>query len=184
MIHGAWSARLRTPRPLQPLASRPSWSIPTHPRCRSALTGGAILPTATVSRCRGHRTDDRITALSWTGNDGQYLGLPRADLGSPALCGDTMGSAVGSRSCNWPRPSTFFRPVKPEDETLIGGSRAFFLRPEVVDFGHEGAVGAAFGACRHRDCHGLQRAGSGCPYEPTGRAACLASDGGMQPERE
>src|SRR5262249_50515444 len=48
-------------------------------RNRSVLAGGAILPTATVSRCRGHRTDDRITALSWTGNDRQSPGFPHTD---------------------------------------------------------------------------------------------------------
>jgi dihydrofolate reductase len=55
----------------------------------------------------------------------------------------------------------------------------FLLRPEVVDCGHEGADGAALGACRHRDCHGLQRAESGWQRETADRAARFASDRGL-----
>jgi hypothetical protein len=69
--------------------------------------------------------------------------------------------------------------VKPEDETLIGGARAFFLRPEVVDFGHESAAGTARGACRHRDRHGLQRASPGWQRQPADRAAHLAPNRGL-----
>jgi len=71
-----------------PLAVTASFAPGDSPRLR--------LQISSLSGCRAAALTIRITALILGRSGRRFSGFPRVDLCCPALCGDTVGSAMGS----------------------------------------------------------------------------------------
>src|SRR5262245_1081574 len=54
----------------------PGVGVPVPEESRLSQPMARLPQASTVSRCRGHGTDDRITALSWKRNDRAAPGFP------------------------------------------------------------------------------------------------------------
>jgi hypothetical protein len=104
-IHGEWTlgsrvGSLRMARAARNLGEKcqlPGFlAAPVHTwLSRSALAGGAILPTATVSRCRATALTIELPASSWAAAVGLSLGFPALTSVSPSSVGTLWGQPWG-----------------------------------------------------------------------------------------
>src|SRR5262249_28621336 len=84
----------------------PGVGVPVPEESRLSQPMARLPQASTVSRCRGHGTDDRITAVSWKRNDRAAPGFPVTvlTLVSPPSVGSLSGeraNRVGALPAAW-----------------------------------------------------------------------------------